>query len=153
MPLPPCGIYRMRQPLADHIPAGRLVYFHNHGDPGPGVYLPARWNANRAEWQQNGHVIPSDAWASAALEPLLREGLYRVTRAFTCCATHCRTFPVDLLVQLGYDGAGHALLFVPEWGAQGLGIPLTGSRLDDDRLVHISPLVVAEATPPAPGIH
>ena len=59
----------------------------------------------------------------------------------------------ELLVQLGYDGAGNALLFVPEWSAQGLGVPLTGSRLDDDRLAHISPLVVVEATPPAPGIH
>jgi hypothetical protein len=35
--LPPCGIYRTSQPLGDHVPAGQLVFFHNHGDPGPGI--------------------------------------------------------------------------------------------------------------------
>ena len=32
--LPPCGLYRTRRALGTSIPEGRLVYFHNHGDPG-----------------------------------------------------------------------------------------------------------------------
>ena len=54
--LPPCGIYRTLAQVGD-VPAGRLVYFHNHGDPGPGVYLPERWSANRAHFQARGHVL------------------------------------------------------------------------------------------------
>ena len=46
--LPPCGIYRTDLALGDEVPAGRLVYFHDHGDPGPGIYLPRDWVANRA---------------------------------------------------------------------------------------------------------
>lgn len=38
----PCGLYRTTRPIPDAVPAGVLVYYHNHGDPGPGVYLPDR---------------------------------------------------------------------------------------------------------------
>ena len=41
-PLPPCGLYRTTGPVGS-IPEGRLIYFHNHGEPGPGLYLPASW--------------------------------------------------------------------------------------------------------------
>jgi len=142
--LPPCGIYRTGRPLGDHVPAGRLVFFHRHGDPGPGVYLPRGWTGNRARWHEQGHTIPSTEWA-ATLIPLPPEGLYRVREAFTCCARRCRTYEPDLLVQLGYDAAARPLLFVPVWTDTGLAVPEIGSAVDDDRLAHLAPLKVAEA--------
>src|SRR5581483_6747799 len=145
--LPPCGIYRTTLALADHVPAGRLVYFHDHGDPGPGVYLPSGWTANRAHWHEHGHQIPSPAWAMS-LEPLPPEGFYRVVEPFTCCAKRCREFQTDFLVQLGYDAAGEPLVFVPEWTAHGVALPDTGVRIDADRLARLAPLRLVETRPP-----
>ena len=142
--LPPCGIYRTTSALDDHVPAERLVYFHNHGDPGPGVYLPSGWSANRAQWHDNGHTIPDTEWART-LAPLPEEGLYRVREAFTCCSKDCRTFESELLVQLGYDGDAHPILFLPEWTVMGLAIPDEGFPLDGDRIAKLGRLVVVES--------
>lgn len=141
--LPPCGIYRTRQPIGTSVPAGRLVYFHNHGEPGPGIYLPEAWKLNRAQWHRHGATIPNDAWA-ATLEPLPAEGLYRVREAFHCCEKKCRLFEQDLLVQLGYNGEAMPLLFVPEWTASGLAIPETGTQIDTGRLARLAALKVPE---------
>lgn len=143
MPLPPCGLYRTTKPLND-VPAGRLVYFHNHGDPGAGIYLPSTWALNRAQWQERGNTIPDDAWA-ASLEPLPAEGLYRVTEDFHCCDKQCVRFPKNQLVQLGYDGEGNAILFVPEWSSKGLGFPERGTRLEPSRFTKLELLGVAQA--------
>ena len=43
------------------------------------------------------------------------EGLYWVRERFFCCEKRCRAFEANQLVQLGYNGEGDALLFVPEW--------------------------------------
>jgi len=141
--LPPCGVYRTTQPIGDEIPTGHLVYFHNHGDPGPGVYLPSGWLANRAAWEETGHTIPSDEWAES-LEPLPDEGLYRVIESFTCCEERCRVYEPDLLVQLGYDSDARALLFVPEWTEAGLAFPDLGLAIDEANLTRIAPLKVVE---------
>jgi hypothetical protein len=141
--LPPCGIYRTTLALDDDVPAGRLVYFHDHGDPGPGVYLPSGWSANRAEWDEQGHTVPSPEWA-ATLEPLPAEGFYRVRQPFTCCAENCRTYDAELLVQLGYDADAEPLLFVPEWTAAGLALPDTGIHIHAARLECLAPLLVEE---------
>jgi hypothetical protein len=144
--LPPCGLYQTRRALGDQIPAGRLVYFHNHGDPGPGVYLPESWALNRARFGERGVPIPSAEWAQY-LEPLPAEGFYRVREPFHCCDKRCRRFEVDLLVQLGYDGAARPLLFVPEWTDGGLAIPAVGSVIDADRLARLAPLKLAAGAP------
>ena len=115
--LPPCGIYRTTQSL-EGVPAGRLVYFHNHGDPGPGIYLPERWANNRAQWQARGTTLPTAAWC-ANLAAIAAEGLYRVRQDFFCCPKQCRRYDAGLLVQLGYDGEARPLLFVPEWTEAG----------------------------------
>lgn len=141
--LPDCGIYRTRAPLGE-IPAGRLVYFHNHGDPGPGVYLPSGWSLNRAQWHKRGTPIPDEAWA-LTLEPLAPEGFYRVREAFTCCEKRCRTYQPELLVQVGYNGEGQAILFVPEWTPAGLAIPTTGNFVGQEELRALAPLVVQSA--------
>jgi len=145
---PPCGIYRTTQAL-EGIPAGRLVYFHNHGDPGPGIYLPERWSNNRAQWQARGATVPSPAW-SATLAPIAAEGLYRVSEEFFCCDKRCRKYEVGLLVQLGYDGEAHPLLFVPEWTDAGMSFPLEGLKFEGVNLSRLEPLKVSQAAP-APG--
>ena len=72
MQLPPCGLYRTLSPVAG-IPTGRLVYFHNHGDPGPGIYLPESWKGNRVQLSKKGNVL-SDPGDVRHLEPLPAEG-------------------------------------------------------------------------------
>lgn len=144
--LPPCGLYVTRAPIAN-VPAGRLVYFHDHGDPGPGIYLPTRWVANRARFDQPGTVLPSPEDA-ANLEPLPHEGFYRVGEAFHCCAKKCRLFEADLLVQLGYDGAANAILFIPEMSDGAIGTPDRGTKIDRDQIAHLAPLKVAVASQP-----
>jgi hypothetical protein len=143
--LPPCGLYLTRAAIGP-VPSGRLVYFHNHGDPGPGIYLPTRWVANSARFDQPGTLLPSPE-AVASLEPLPAEGYYRVAQAFECCPNRCRRFEADLLVQLGYDGTGTAILFVPELADGTIGVPDRGSRIDRDRISNLAPLRVAVATP------
>lgn len=145
--LPPCGIYKTKRPLADAVPAGRLVLFHNHGDPGAGVYLPESWRLNQAHFSSKGTPIPSPEWAKD-LEPLPAEGFYRVREAFHCCSEKCRLFETDLLVQLGYDAEARPLLFVPEWTEEGMAIPETGTAIDAGRLVKLSPLKVPQGTLP-----
>ena len=56
------------------VEAGRLVYFHNHGNPGPGLYFPERWTHNRAHFTPRGSTVPPDfdavrAWLSPTLTP------------------------------------------------------------------------------------
>lgn len=151
MNLPPCGLYRTRSALGTHIPAGRLVYFHNHGDPGPGLYLPSGWAANRARWHARGTPLPDATWAEH-LEPLPPEGLYRVLSSFPCCARRCRIFEPEQLVQLGYTGDAQALLFLPEWTEQGLTVPTTGARVEREHLEKLALLKVARSeSAPAAG--
>lgn len=144
--LPPCGLYRTRAAIGS-VPAGRLVYFHNHGSPGPGVYLPASWKANRARFEARGHLLP-DPSAARDLEPLPAEGFYRVAEPFHCCESRCRLFEADMLVQLGYDGSGRAILFVPEIASAQLAVPATGTRVDRDRLAHLTRLRVGVVDTP-----
>lgn len=145
--LPPCGLYVTRAPIAE-VPAGRLVFFHNHGNPGPGIYLPTRWVGNSARFDQPGTLLPSES-AAKDLEALAPEGFYRVARTFECCEKRCRSFEQDLLVQLGYDGNATAILFVPMQGEGTLDVPTQGSRVDRDRLKNLALLRVAVAAPVA----
>jgi hypothetical protein len=148
--LPPCGLYRTRRALGSDVPEGRLVYFHNHGDPGPGLYLPGSWTANRAQWHSRGTLLPDASWAEH-LEPLLPEGLYRVLAPFPCCAKRCRTFEPEQLVQLGYTAEAEPLLFLPEWTARGLELPTTGTRVEREVLERLAPLKVARNEPAPEG--
>ena len=144
--LPPCGIYRTRAPIGS-VPAGRLVYFHNHGDPGAGVYLPSSWRGNRARFEARGHLLP-DPSASTTLERLAPQGFYRVKTAFHCCDKRCRRFEPDSLVQLGYDGSANAILFIPQWIDGQLAIPDRGTRIDEERIEDLALLNVPIADTP-----
>jgi hypothetical protein len=143
--LPPCGLYVTRAAIAS-VPPGRLVYFHDHGDPGPGLYLPTRWVANEARFEQPGTLLPSPDDA-AHLSPLAEQGWYRVVEAFECCDKKCRRFERELLVQLGYDGAATPILFVPELVDGAIGVPDRGTRIDVSRIALLARIRVAVARP------
>jgi len=140
--LPPCGLYRTIAPIGE-VAAGRLVYFHNHGEPGPGLYFPERWAANRAEFSPRGATLPQ-GFDPRALRALPAEGFYRVAAAFFCCAKRCTRFEPDAFVQLGYNGAGRPLVFVPELAGGSIAIPERGTPIDDDVLDHLLALKLAE---------
>ena len=142
MTLPPCGIYKTTDVLGS-VAAGHLVYFHNHGDPGPGIYLPESWRSNRATFRKQGFTLPSEG-AAKSLLPLSAEGFYRVTEEFVCCDKRCVTFPPELLVQLGYNGHAEPILFRPVLSPSGLAIPEKGQLVDADRMTRLSRVLVAE---------
>ncbi len=143
--LPPCGIYVTTAAIGG-IPEARLVYFHNHGDPGPGLYLPASWKGNRCVFQGRGHLLPEPGDVRY-LEPLAAEGFYRVASPFFCCDKRCRRFEAETLVQLGYNGSGAAILFLPEWVDGQLAIPDRGTHIERERVASLTPLKVAITEP------
>ncbi|MBU1218822.1 hypothetical protein KKF34_14540 [Myxococcota bacterium] len=134
-----CGLYRTTKELGPAVPAGVLVYYHNHGDPGPGVYPPEKWINNKAVFSMRGIPLKNlnDAFT---LEPLPSEGFYRVTKDFYCCENHCRLIVRDTLVQLGYNGKGEPIVFIPEWNDDGVSLPERGTLLDEERLNYLKPL-------------
>ena len=142
----PCGLYRTTLAIDDSIHPGMLVYYHNHGDPGPGIYLPVDWANNRAVFDENGTTVPNAQYAES-LEPLPPEGLYRVVREFHCCQEKCQHFEEDLLVQLGYNGDAEPILFVPAWVESELRLPESGSIIEPWKLNQIAPLKVPEEDP------
>ncbi len=141
--LPACGLYITTVAIGG-VPEGRLVYFHNHGNPGPGVYLPKSWQGNRVVWSEQGTTLPSLDLAET-LERLPAEGLYRVVSAFHCCAKKCTEFRPEQLVQLGYQAGGQALVFVPRWAGGALELPSRGVAVDREALGHLSRLEVPSA--------
>lgn len=140
--LPDCGLYRTTKAIGN-VEAGRLVYFHNHGDPGPGVYLPAKWHQNRCTFSENGTTVPAD-FDPSSLHALPVEGFYRVTSEFHCCEKQCTKFETDVFVQLGYNGAAAPILFTPELTASGIRIPDRGSVIDERNMKHLVLLRIAE---------
>jgi hypothetical protein len=142
--LPPCGLYRTVKPIGD-IEAGRLVYFHNHGNPGPGLYFPERWSHNRAHFSQNGMTVPA-SFDPRALRALPAEGFYRVKAEFFCCDKQCMKFEPDAFVQLGYNGAGKALVFIPEFAGGVISVPERGTFVDEDVLTNLALLKMPERT-------
>jgi hypothetical protein len=141
--LPPCGLYRTVKAIGE-IPAGRLAYFHNHGDPGPGLYFPDSWTGNRAHFGAKGQTVPAN-FDPSAIKALPREGFYRVTKAFYCCSKNCVEFQPETFVQLGYNGTGQALLFQPELGGTSIHIPERGSAVDDTAFANLVALSLKEA--------
>ena len=128
MQLPPCGLYRTTAQIGP-IVEGKLVFFHNHGNPGPGIYLPTAWKNNRVQISGQGTILPGPEYMKY-LEPLPPEGFYRVTEAFYCCEKRCRSFEPETLVQLGYNGDAEPILFLPEIVDGLLAVPERGNRIE-----------------------
>ncbi|MBN2724250.1 MAG: hypothetical protein JXR95_09285 [Deltaproteobacteria bacterium] len=135
----PCGLYKTTKKIGENIPENALVYYHNHGDPGPGCYPPEKWNNNKAVFSKKGYVLP-DIKDAKSLIPLPSEGFYRVAKNFYCCDNKCRLFERDTLIQLGYNGMGEPIAFIPVWTEKGIELPKQGSLIDDERLNYIKPL-------------
>lgn len=145
----PCGYYRTLAQIGN-VSAGKLVYFHNHGEPGSGVFSPKARRGNRTEFSDKGELLDLKD-AGRYLEPLPYEGFYRVLNQFYCCDKQCQLFYENQLVQLGYDDAGAPALFVPEWVNGTLKIAEEGTLIDKERIGRIAPLRVAEDGPGVEG--
>jgi hypothetical protein len=137
-------VYRTIKKIGE-IDAGRLVYFHNHGDPGPGLYPPEGWAHNRARFSQKGMTVPAD-FDPRALKALPAEGYYRVKTAFHCCDKQCMKFEPDALIQLGYNGNGKALVFIPELANGVISVPERGTFVEDAAFQNIVQLKFPERT-------
>ena len=110
--LPDCGLYRTTKPLPEHeaaVPAGTLVYFHNHSDSGlPVVIAPEHNILNR--WHFHGAGIPFRglSWADSLVK-LPAEGFYMLRKALSFEGGE---WPKAALVQLGYTEPGDPILFI-----------------------------------------
>jgi hypothetical protein len=117
--LPDCGLYRTTKALPEHeeeIPAGILVYFHNHSDSGlPIVIAPDHNIMNR--WHFHGAGIPFRglSWADS-LTKLPAEGFYMLRRQLDFGDN--QTWPKGTLCQLGYTKSGDPILFIAQVRAQ-----------------------------------
>ncbi len=140
--LPPCGLYRTTVRLGP-IAAGRLVSFHNHGDEGPGLFLPSGRAGGLTRFAEEGVLLDAPWWAST-LDPLPFEGLYRVREAFHCCDKRCALFEPELLVLLSFTDEAQPALSVPEWTDRGLDLAVQGRLIERARIAKLCPLRVAE---------
>lgn len=136
-----CGLYQLSEPLEDKLEEGRLVFFHNHGEPGPGVYPVRKWIRNKAIFAKRGFLLPYPGYEKT-LKRLPPEGFYRVEEELTCCEKRCRTFEKGTLVQLGYTARSAPILFIPVWGYRGLTLPERGTRIAIDDLSRLEPVKV-----------
>jgi hypothetical protein len=116
--LPDCGLYRTTKPLPEHegeIPAGTLVYFHNHSDSGlPVVIAPDHNVHNRWHFHGAGIAFRGLSWADS-LTKLPAEGFYMLRRAMPF---EQGEWPKGTLVQLGYNRTGDPILFIAQVRAQ-----------------------------------
>jgi hypothetical protein len=123
--LPDCGLYRTTKPLPGHeekIPAGSLVYFHNHSDEGslPSVLSPDHNVHNRWHFHGPPVVFRGLTWVET-LESVPREGFYTLRRELNF---EGGTWPKGAIVQLGYTPKADPILFIAR----------VRSRLDENDL-------------------
>ncbi|MDA3862737.1 MAG: hypothetical protein PF689_02605 [Deltaproteobacteria bacterium] len=135
----PCGLYRTTKEMPEAIPAGTLVFYHNHGNPGPGIYPVQDWAHNKAVFAKQGVTIPDEVWADS-MKPLKAQGFYVVASPFHCCENKCMEFEQNTLVQLGYNGKGEPILFIPEWNLNGVSLPEKGNLVDEEKLEKLIPV-------------
>jgi len=128
--LPPCGLYKTGVSLPGHeedVPAGRLIYFHNHSEKGPPLVLNPQSNThNRWLFQGQGWLV-EDPGFIGALEPLLSEGLYTVSGQHLHISRD-EIVPERSLVQLGYNRSADTILFVGKFEENTISFPSTGYR-------------------------
>ncbi len=112
--LPSCGLYRTTKPLPEHeaaVPAGSMVYFHNHSDSGlPVVIVPDHNIQNR--WHFHGAGIPFRglSWADTLIK-LPAEGFYMLRKGLDF---EGGSWPKATLTQLGYTKTGDPILFIAQ---------------------------------------
>jgi hypothetical protein len=153
--LPQCGLYRTTKPLPDNeqaVPAGVLVYFHNHSDSGlPVVITPDHNIMNR--WHFHGAGIPFRglSWADS-LTKLPGEGFYMLRKQLDWDGG---SWPKGTLVQLGYTRTADPILFIAQVRAQldenDLFFSDKGVGVSRDQLAILELLQVMAEQPPEGG--
>ena len=142
--IPACGLYRTTLPLPgqeEAIPAGRLVYFHNHSDQNkPIVLLPKSNTHNRWTFHERGNLV-EDADFILGLEPLKVEGYYRLREHFH--PNQEEIVADDQIVQLGYTPDAEALIFFPKISSElnALIFPERGMKIPAQIYDLLEPLV------------
>jgi hypothetical protein len=112
--LPACGLCRTTKPLPereDEIPAGILVYFHNHSDSGlPVVIVPEHNVHNRWHFHGPGIAFRGLTWADSLLR-LPAEGFYVLRKPLSFEGGE---WAKGAIVQLGYTRAAGPILFIAQ---------------------------------------
>ncbi len=112
--LPACGLYRTTKPLPEHeaaIPAGSMVYFHNHSDSGlPVVIVPDHNILNRWHFHGAGTPFRGLSWADTLIK-LPPEGFYMLRKGLDF---EGGSWPKATLAQLGYTKTGDPILFIAQ---------------------------------------
>ena len=151
-----CGLYRAPRALPgneDKVPAGTLVYFHNHSDSGLPVVVVPEHNVNN-RWHFHGAGIPFRglSWADS-LTKLPAEGFYMLRKSL---AFDGGEWPKGALVQLGYTKTGDPILFIGQVRAQlaenDLFFSDRGVSLTREQLAMLEPLQIFTEPTPA-GAH
>lgn len=141
--VPRCGLYRTTLPVpghADRVPAGRLVFFHNHSTEGPPlILLPSENQHNRWRFHRRGFLV-ADTDYLATLEPLKPEGIYRLREHFH--VNDSQIVNRNALVQLGYNDRAEPILFFPvvHHSQNSLVFPVRGVKIDDTIYGSLDPL-------------
>jgi len=155
-----CGLYRTTRPLPDDPRVGEamLVSFHDHSEQGvPVVLLPAFNVFNRWQWEVEAVVADDEAWI-ASMRRLPAEGFYALRAPLTLRGEKSApggVWPAGTLVQLGYDRAGGAIVFIAQQrhalGENDLWFAEKGEPLRDAQLDMLEPLSVYEEPDPTTG--
>ena len=111
-----CGLYRATKALPGNdeaVPAGTLVYFHNHSSnngPLPSVIPPDHNVHNR--WHFHGETaienVRSPSWVDS-LEKMPNQDFYTLRRELPFDGG---SWPKGSIVQLGYTRAAEPILFI-----------------------------------------
>ncbi len=112
--LPDCGLYRTTKALPGHeekIPAGMLVYFHNHSDSGlPQVLAPDHNVHNRWHFHGPGILVRGLSWIDTLVR-MPSEGFYTLRRELTFEGGR---WAKGAIVQLGYTNKAEPILFIAQ---------------------------------------
>ena len=146
--MPDCGLYRTPTALPgseDRIPAGSLVYFHNHSEGGPlPSVLPPDHNVHN-RWHFHGPAIENirnPSWVER-LEKMPAEGFYTLRRELPF---EGGSWPRATLVQLGYNMRAEPILFIARLRAEpeenDLFFSDRGVAIKRDQLSALEPVIV-----------
>ncbi|MFT3770944.1 MAG: hypothetical protein QM820_36455 [Minicystis sp.] len=147
-----CGLYRATKPLPGNeaaVPAGTLVYFHNHhatdsGRPLPSVIPPDHNVHNRWHFHVETAVndIRSPSWVES-LEKVPEQGFYTLRRELTFDGG---SWPKGSIVQLGYTRTADPILFIarvrPTLSENDLFFSDKGVGIKRDQLSILEPAVI-----------
>lgn len=127
--LPPCGLYRTREPLPgkeEWVRENLLVYFHNHSQQGPPLLLlPASNTQNRWTFHDKGYLIRTPEFVDTLVQ-LKPEGYYVLSEPIYL--SHDEMIPEQTLVQLGYNRSADPILFLADFESNAIHFPTNGLK-------------------------